>query len=309
MAEHQTTAPEQPDSEAADAGEAHASGAGDPMHHIKDQVLAGLSESGGVVWKPYNEHGQAVVGYAPRTFGPVKAEFTKHMLGTAVIAALLFAMVTMVVRRIVANLRADRAPRGALANTVEAVVVFVRDELVVPLGGRHVAGYTPLFLTYFFFVLLCNLLGMVPMAGGVTGNIGVTAALGGSVWFVIMLLGMVHQGPVGFFLHMVPKGTPWLMWPLMFVLELMGPIIKCFVLCVRLFANMIAGHLVVSNVLSLAAFGSGLMPAAITGLLLVFGVPLALGISLLEILVCFIQAYVFTLLSVIFIGAAVHPEH
>jgi F-type H+-transporting ATPase subunit a len=95
----------------------------------------------------------------------------------------------------------------------------------------------------------------------------------------------------------VPHGVPWWLWPLMFVLELAGPIIKCFVLSVRLFANMIAGHLVITQLLALG------------GVLMLLGVPLALGVSMLELMVCVLQAYVFTLLAVIFIGSAVHPEH
>ena len=100
------------------------------------------------------------------------------------------------------------------------------------------------------------------------------------------------------------------MWPLMFFLELIGPIIKCFVLCVRLFANMIAGHLVISNVLALGVIGKkAMMPVGLAAISLAVGVPLAVGISGLEVLVCFIQAYVFTMLAVMFVGAAIHPEH
>ncbi|MCY3024240.1 MAG: F0F1 ATP synthase subunit A [Planctomycetota bacterium] len=251
------------------------------MHHILDQVVFGVDQgSGRVVWQPYGKHGHAVAGYAPRTIGPMKLEFTKHMAGV----------------------------RGALTNAVEAVVVFVRDEMVAPIGGHHLGHYTPLFLTYFLFILFANLLGMIPSFGTVTGNVGVTLALGGSVYVLVWILGMWNQGPMKYILHLVPPGTPFWMWPLMFVLELMGPLIKCFVLCVRLFANMIAGHLIVGTVLGLGAFG-GALTAGLAAMMLAVGLPLALGISLLEILVCFIQAYVFTLLAVIFIGAAVHPEH
>ena len=122
--------------------------------------------------------------------------------------------------------------------------------------------------------------------GSVTGNFSVTLVMGSSIYLLIWILGMANQGPLNFILHLVPPGTPWWMWPLMFVLELMGPMIKCFVLSVRLFANMIAGHLIISQLLGLGAISSAL---------LLLGVPLALGVSVLEILVCLIQAYVFTL--------------
>jgi F-type H+-transporting ATPase subunit a len=280
----------------------HGGGGSDPMHHILDKVLWGVDKtSGSVMWKPYGDHGHLVVAtYEPKKIGPFKLEFTKHMAGMTVGAVLFFAVVMLVAKRVLAGLHENKAPQGRLANMVEALITFVRDELVVPVGGHHLAHYTPLFLNYFFFILILNFLGMVPEYGGVTGNVSVTLAMGGSIYALVWILGIFNQGPIGYLMHQVPPGTPLWMWPLMFVLELMGPLIKCFVLCVRLFANMIAGHLIISQLLSLGA---------ISGLLLFLGVPLALGISLLEILVCFLQAYVFTLLAVVFIGAAVHPEH
>jgi len=296
---------------AAAAGEhaSEGSGASDPLHHIRDKVLLGLDARGRLVPQPYL-HGQPVAGYVPARMGPVKLEFTKQMLGVTVVAVVLGAALLLAGRRVLATVRAGRAPRGPLANLVEALLVFVRDELVTPMGGAHVAPYTPVFLTYFFFILSCNLSGLIPGFGGPTSSIAVTAALGGSVFVLLTFLGMWRQGPLKYFLHMVPPGTPWPMWPLMFVLEFVGPIIKCFVLCVRLFANMIAGHLVVSNILSLGVIGKGaMMPTGLAALSLAVGIPLVVGISLLEILVCLIQAYVFTMLAIVFVGAAVHPEH
>ena len=279
-------------------------GNADPMHHILDRVLFGVDKATGSVVAPYDKHGhlkREYASYEPARVGPFKLEFTKHMAGLTV-AAVLFLAVTMVVaRRVLASLSENKAPRGPLANLVEALIVFVRDELVEPVGGHHLAHYTPLFVNYFFFLLICNFLGMIPeFFGSVTGNFSVTLMMGGSIYVLIWILGMANQGPLNFILHLVPPGTPWWMWPLMFVLEIMGPMIKCFVLSIRLFANMIAGHLIISQLLGLGA---------VSGALLLLGVPLALGVSLLEILVCLIQAYVFTLLAVVFIGAAVHPEH
>ena len=298
--------------------EHEARGGGDPTHHIQDQVLFGINaKTGQITSRTYDEHGEPVPGYAPRVLFEIgalqcKAEFTKHMLSVTVVAALTFALAMLVVRRVVADLRASSAARGPLANLVEAILVYVRDEIVVPVGGHHLGHYTPLFLTYFLFILTANLLGMVPWPplGAATGNISVTMALGGSVYALVWILGMAHQGPLNYLRHQVPPGTPWWMWLLMFVLEMMGPAIKCFVLCVRLFANMIAGHLIIGTVLGLGTFGVGaMMPAAIAVTMLALGIPLALGISMLELLVAVIQAYVFTLLAVVFIGAAVHPQH
>jgi F-type H+-transporting ATPase subunit a len=240
--------------------------------------------------------------------GPVKLEFTKHMANEALVAAVLFVAVMAAVRRVLVDHGVERAPRGGLANAVEAMVMFVRDELVVPMGGHHVAHYTPIFLTYFFFILACNLAGLVPAAGTATGNATIALLLGSSVLVLLTGLGMVHQGPVAYFLHLVPAGTPWALWPLMLVLELVGSVIKCFVLSVRLFANMIAGHLVVGNILSLGVIGGKLATGLAVGMIFI-AVPLAIGVAVLEVLVCLIQAYVFTMLAIMFVGAAVHPEH
>ena len=281
----------------------------DPMEHILDKPLFGVdATTGALMWIRTDEEGRALSGYSPKMVGPVKLEFTKHMAGLTIVAVIFFVLATTVAKNVMAGLKTNKAPKGAFTNAFEAIVLYIRDEIVEPVGGHHLALYTPLFLTYFIFILICNLMGMIPEFGGVTGNSAVTLAMGGSIYMLVWVLGMYNQGPVNFLLHLVPPGTPWWMWPLMFVLELIGPFIKCFVLCVRLFANMIAGHLIVGTVLGLGAFGSAL-PTGLAILMLGIGVPLALGISALEILVCFLQAYVFTLLAVVFIGAAVHPEH
>jgi len=281
------------------------------MHHILDIVLIGVDATTGAIrHKPYDDHGHAREGYAPKYLGPIRLEFTQHMAGAGFAAILIFLLAWAVAKRVIHGLHAGKAPQGALANAFEAIIVYIRDEIVEPIGGHHLGHYTPMFITYFLFLLILNLLGMVPGFGGVTGNVSVTIAMGGSIYALIWILGMYNQGPLSFLLHLVPPGTPLWMWPLMFILELLGPLIKCFVLCVRLFANMIAGHLIVGTVLGLGAMGAkGTLPVGVALMMLGIGVPLSLGISVLEILVCFIQAYVFTLLAVIFLGGAVHPEH
>ncbi|MFH0939189.1 MAG: F0F1 ATP synthase subunit A [Planctomycetota bacterium] len=296
--------------EATSHGGGHGTGDGDATSHILDKVLFGFdAKTGQCIWKPYGDHhGAAIVGYAPKIVGPFKLEFTKHMADVIVVAAILFVTAILVARRVLAGLTADHAPRGPLANAFEAVIVFIRDEIVIPVGGHHLGHYTPLFITYFLFILIANLIGMIPEAGSATGNFSVTLGLAGSIYALLWILGTLNQGLVHYIFNLVPAGTPFWLWPLMFVLELVGPIIKCFVLCVRLFANMIAGHLIIGSVLTLAAFG-GALTTGLTALMLCLGVPLTLGIMLLEVLVCFLQAYVFTMLAVVFIGAAVHPEH
>ncbi len=281
---------------------------GNPLAHILDHAVVAVDKSGGLRWlwslDPDAAHERLAALDAaggPMTIGPFVCVLTKHMLGQAIVAVILCAIAIKAAREAARSAEAGTAPKGVLANIVESLVLFVRDEMVIPVGGRHAAPLTPLFLTYFFFILADNLFGMIPEVGTPTGNIGAALALGLTVLATVFAAGMIKQGPAGFFVHMVPPGTPWWMWPLMFALELIGPIIRCCVLGVRLFSNMIAGHLVISNTLGLAAYlGSAI---------LILGVPLAVGIALLEVLVCFIQAYVFTLLSIIFVGAALHPEH
>ncbi|MEI6235560.1 MAG: F0F1 ATP synthase subunit A [Planctomycetota bacterium] len=286
------------DGHAAEGG--HGGHAHDPMEHIKDEAIFGIdSASGKVVFvRDTPNYHASVVQLGPI---PFKLEFTKHM-ASFTFAALLICVVSLIVsRRVLAHLQAGKAPHGPLANLVEATIVFVRDEMVEPMGGHHLGHYTPLFILYFLLIATCNYLGMIPDAfhlwGTATGNYGITAGLAITVYLLIWILGVANQGPINFIIHLVPPGTPWWLWPVMLVLELLGPVIKCFVLSVRLFANMIAGHLIISQMLSLG------------GALMFVGVPLALGVSLMELLVCVLQAYVFTLLSCSFIGSAVHPEH
>lgn len=298
------------------AGEGHGGGHGasDPADHIKDAVLIGVDATTGKIVRPYDAHGHLLKEYAaytPAMVGPFKLEFTKHMGGITVAAALIFVAGMATAKRVLAGLHDNKAPKGRLANAFEAVVMFVRDEMVEPMGGHHLGHYTPLFITYFMLILTCNLMGMIPdffgVGGTATGNFWINVGLGGSVYALIWILGLKNQG-LGYILHLVPPGTPFWLWPLMFVLELAGPIIKCFVLCVRLYANMIAGHLITGSILSLGVISSA-VPIGTSVMMLAIGVPLCLGLNFLEVMVCLIQAYVFTLLAIIFIGGAIHPEH
>ena len=217
-------------------GEKHEGGE-NPLHPILDEVLFGIDASGAIRTHPYDEHGHPKEGYEPRVFAhfmgaPQKVEFTKHMAGLGVVAVVFFALSMVVARRVLAGLHNNKAPKGGLANAIEAIFIFVRDEMVEPVGGHHLGHYTPLFITYFLFILIANLMGMIPEFGGVTGNASIALALGGSIYILIWFLGLKAQG-LGYVTHLVPPGTPWWMWPLMFILELAGPLIKCFVLCVR----------------------------------------------------------------------------
>jgi F-type H+-transporting ATPase subunit a len=193
-------------------------------------------------------------------------------------------------------------PRG-FASLLEMLILFIRDEIAVPnLGQEDGKKYTPLIGTFFFFVLTCNLMGLIPLFTTPTGNINITAAMALITLGTGQLLGIKRHGLFGHFKALVPSGVPLALIPLMFVIEIMGLLAKHFALLMRLFANMVAGHIVIFAFLALVFI-----------LKSIFVVPFSIGfavfVNLLEILVAFIQAYVFTMLSTLFIGMSLHPEH
>lgn len=191
-------------------------------------------------------------------------------------------------------------PRGAL-NAVEAFVKFIRDEIAIPfLGEEDGRRMTPLFCSFFFFILTMNLVGLVPCFAAATSNISVTGALA-AVTLGFMTLGSIYRnGVIGFLKGFVPSGIPWPILIILVPVELIGAFIKAFALMIRLFANMLAGHIVVYSLLGLVLmFGLVALPA----------VGMALGVYLLEVFVAFLQAYIFTLLSALFIGERLHPSH
>lgn len=186
---------------------------------------------------------------------------------------------------------------------LEMLVLFIRDEVAVAnLGKKDGRKFTPLLGTFFFFVLTCNLMGLIPVFTTPTGNINLTAALAIITFVTGQAYGVARNGLVTHIKALVPSGVPVYLLPLMFVIEIMGLLAKHFALIVRLFANMIAGHIVFF---------------AFLGLIIIFKSywvsPLSIGfgvfVDLLEMLVSFIQAYVFTILSALFIGMAIHPDH
>ena len=197
-------------------------------------------------------------------------------------------------------------PRGPFRNFFEGVMLFIRDELARPAMGREVAdGFVPFFSTTFLFILTLNLLGLVPIpfvGGTATSSFMVTGTLAAFVLVVGTFSAIRHNGLGGFLKAFVPSGVPGWLVPLLFLLELSGFLIKHGVLMVRLFANMIAGHLVVGAFIGLIFVTRSYLTA-------VPSVGLALFVNGLELLVSLIQAYVFTLLSVLFVGGVVHPEH
>ena len=188
-------------------------------------------------------------------------------------------------------------------NLMEAVVVFVRDELARKNIGHHGDRYVPYLLSTFTFILFCNGLGLLPYGATATSNIGVTAGLAGLAFLMIQIGGVREYGLVGHFKNLVPHGMPVWLLPIMIPVEVVGMFTKPFALCVRLFANMTAGHVAILSLFSLVF----ILKSVWVGVIL--SVPLALFINGIELLVVFLQAYIFTMLTSLFIGMAVHSQH
>jgi F-type H+-transporting ATPase subunit a len=249
------------------------------------------------------------IGFDPidQRIEPFDLKLTKFMV-LEVVAALLIAVVFIVLAR---KISGGTAPRGRLWNLLESMLVFLRDEVARPAIGHHDGDkFLPFLWTVFFFVLGCNLLGLVPWAGSATGALATTGALALLTFVVVTGAGMLKMGPVGYWTGQVPHmDLPFAMAvilkPGIFAIEVLGLLIKHFILAMRLLANMMAGHLVLAVIVGFiaASWGSvavwGVAPASILG---------AAALSLLELFVAFLQAYIFTFLSALFIGMAVHPH-
>jgi F-type H+-transporting ATPase subunit a len=234
-------------------------------------------------------------------------QITRFMVMEVVAGLLMVAVLIPVVRHIA------RRPvsRGWFMNLFEAMLLFIRDEVARPaIGGHGADRFLPYLWTAFFFVLFNNLLGIIPGGASATGNVNVTGVLALMTLVVVIAAGMREMGAAGYWIGIVPHldvpaaMKPWL-WILMFFIEVAGLLIRHVVLAVRLFANMFAGHVVLSVILGfiLMAWASLafylVMPVSIGGVI---------ALSLLELFVAFLQAYIFTFLSALFIGTAVHPH-
>jgi len=198
-------------------------------------------------------------------------------------------------------------PHG-LGALVETFVVFIRDEVAAKSIGEDGRRFTPLLLSFFFFILVAALVGLLPFAAVSTGNIAVTMALAAVSFAAQQAAGIARHGLAGHLRHLAPPGLPLWLLPIMVPVEVLGMFTKPFALMVRLFANMLAGHMVVTTLLLLVPLLASVRPAFGWAML---PVSLALGvfIMLLEVLVAFIQAYIFTLLTAIFIGQYARPLH
>ncbi len=191
-------------------------------------------------------------------------------------------------------------PRGPFRNIIEVFLLFIRDEVVRPQLGKDSDRFLPLLWTFFFFILFCNLIGLIPGFATATGNIYVTASLAVLAATSYHAAGVWSQGLFPYVKNIVPGGVPLALWPLLFLIEIAGHVAKPFALAVRLCANMTGGHIVM-----LVFFGmmDYLGPGAAVG-----AIPMTIAIYFLEIFVALVQAYVFTFLVTVFLGGALHPH-
>lgn len=247
----------------------------------------------------FGRDGEAVEGFDFRV--------TKFMVIEVAVAIVLVAIFVPLAQRI----KSGAAPRGRFWNFFESILLFVRDEVARPSIGKHDADrFLPFLWSVFFFVLFCNLFGLIPFLGSPTGSMSVTAVLALSTLVVVLATGIKKMGFVGFWKAQVPHmDLPPLLAvviiPMIFVIEVLGLFMKHFVLALRLFANMFAGHIVLAALMGMIGMvWGGLM----MWLVAPASVGASVGVNLLELFVAFLQAYVFTFLSALFIGAAAHPH-
>lgn len=264
--------------------------------------------------QPFYQDGQAAI-YAPSTnlIEPFDLKVTKFMV-LELVAAVIVAFLAI---SLAGKMRGGRLPKGRVWQALEAVLFFLRDEVARPAIGKADADrFLPFLWSVFGFVLACNLLGMVPWMGSPTGALGCTGTLALFTMAAVIGAGSKQLGVVGFWKAQVPHmELPFVLAiflkPMVFLIEVLGMIIKHFVLAVRLLANMFAGHLVLGVLVAFVGviwyevtsvshpLFLGVTTASIVG---------AIALSLLELFVAFLQAYIFTFLSALFIGMAVHPH-
>lgn len=301
-------------------------------HHSIDEVNHELS-------------GKIVI---PQPFGTLQSFYAKEsgfcISKFMVIELLIAGLMLLIFTRLAPKVASGASPKGYFWNLFEGALVFIRDGIARPaidshdehdhshhsphdqdqeeFGIGHIHGrvhkhdgdrFLPILWTMFFFILFCNLFGMLPWLGAPTGSFSVTLALAACTFATTLIAGMLKFGPVGFWLNQVPSmNLPLplaiLLKPMIFAIELLGLCIKHAILAVRLLANMVAGHLVLLAVLGLIVTSAQAGQAffGTYGVVTLISVLGSTAFSCLELFVAFLQAYVFTFLSALFIGAAVH---
>jgi F-type H+-transporting ATPase subunit a len=270
--------------------------------------LANSNEIEVPYWKPPYYYAVHLPSFPPVHLGPLVLDFspTKHAV-FALIAAVIVALVFVLSARSVARSQAEGKPAKGFAGAMEATALWIRQEVILPNVGPHGEGYVPYLLTTFFFILACNLLGLLPWGATATGNIAVTGALAVLAFVVIEISGMRSLGLKGYLgtIFYLPPGLPTFLKPIMLLvmtpIELIGKLAKPFALAVRLFANMTAGHALVLALIGLTFAFQSYVVGGVASIM-------ATLVMMLELFVAFLQAFVFTLLTAVFIGL-MRAEH
>jgi|TARA_B100000678_G_scaffold90775_1_gene75627 F-type H+-transporting ATPase subunit a len=262
---------------------------------------------------------------------------TKHVLMLWVVFILIACAIIIPVRK---YLNQEKAIPSGWMNALESVVKFIRDSIVQPnVGSKHTETWAPIILTFFFFILFANGIGLIPvfdllgvlnrflfqvpatndhnlinllLHGGatVTGNFNVTAGLATITFFAIMVAGSRTHGFINHWKNLAPHGLAWPVYIILIPIEIIGMFVKPFALTMRLAANMTGGHIAILAILSFMAIFADMFDSTVTGIsVALFSIPMATAISGLEIIVVLVQAYVFTLLSAVFIGMAINVHH
>lgn len=238
-------------------------------------------------------------------FIPYDFSITKTVLGLLLVSTLMLFVFIQGARKAVNN--KGKKP-VALQNIVEMVVLFVREEIAKPFAGPKYKRYLPYLLTLFTFVLLANVLGLIlPLGFNITGNIAVTFVLA-AITFIITSL----SGNKQYWGHIVNPDVPFYMKlpvPLMPLIEFAGIFIKPIILMIRLFANMLAGHMIVAVLIALIFLMSSILSPIVGAGTSIISILFSIFMVLLDLLVSFIQAYIFALLSAMYIGMATDKAH
>ena len=241
-------------------------------------------------------------------FGEGWFVFTSHMFIVALTAIIMFIFIRLAVGNVLIS-------RTGFGNLIEAICVFIREEIARPFLKDDTDKYVGVLWTLFFFILTLNLMGMVPLdriiwlitqkenhlAGAPTGNIWITGALAMFSFIFFHAAGIRENGLKKYIKDFCPK-VPWIMWVPIFFLELISSFVRLFSLAIRLFANILAGHILLATILGFIIIYKNYMVATAS-------ISFVVVMSFLEIFVAFLQAYIFTFLTAIFLGFAVHQDH
>jgi F-type H+-transporting ATPase subunit a len=305
-----------------------------PEHAAPESPSEGFNAGKTIIEHVANSGLDHSLVHLPKVFG-IDFSITKHVLMLWLVATGVFVVATWCVRR---YLKRQGSPPSGLMNALEAVVEWVRDSIVIPSIGRKGANtWTPLILTYFVFILCANAIGLIPifeilgladysvlhsgddsflrrlLHGGATAtaNVNVTAALAVITFGAIITAGAKTHGFVQHWKNLVPSGLAPPLYIILIPIEILSMFARPFALTMRLAANMVGGHIAILTILSFVFLFAEIFKNTFAGIGvgLLLSVPLAVGISALEIIVILVQAYVFTLLTAVFIGMAIHAHH